>query len=59
MALAWREWRSVGITPPREEPDPPMQVRFLSALGLGVSSLMALATLVLWAVVLIVPPCVR
>jgi hypothetical protein len=59
IALAWRDWRSVGLVQPGGEPDPAMQVRFISALGLGVSTLMALATLVFWAVVVILPPCVR
>jgi hypothetical protein len=59
IALAWRDWHSVGLAQPDDEPDPAMQVRFLSALGLGISGLMALATITLWAVVAILPPCVR
>ncbi len=59
IALAWRDWRSVGLAHPDDRPDRAMQVRFISALGMGVSSLMAMATVTYWAVVIILPPCVR
>jgi hypothetical protein len=59
IALAWRDWRSACVVRPDDAADPAMQVRFISALGLGLSGLTALATVTLWVVVLILPPCVR
>ena len=57
--LAWRNWKSVGTDPTYDEPEVTVWVRFLAALGLGLSALVAVGTLVLWTTQFILPPCVR
>jgi hypothetical protein len=58
-ALAWRDWRAVGMEPPNDADGEAPRVRFLSAVGLMLSGLSALAIMGLWTTILILPPCVR
>ena len=57
--LAWRNWRSLGTEPTYDEPQITVWVRFLAGLGLILSGLVAVGTLMLWITQFILPPCVR
>ena len=57
--LAWRNWRSLGTEPTYDEPEVTVWVRFLAALGLALSALVTVGTIVLWTTQFILPPCVR
>ena len=59
IVLAWRDWRSVGVKEPDDSSDALVRDRFVAVLGLLLSSLMTLTTLMIWITTLIVPPCVR
>jgi hypothetical protein len=59
MALAWRDWRAAGVEEPDDSPGQAARDRFIAVLGLMLSCLMMLVTLMLWTTTFIIPPCVR
>ena len=59
MLLAWSAWRSVGTESPDDRGQVVSRVRFLAAVGISLSALMALSILAQWITVAFVPPCIE
>jgi hypothetical protein len=59
MLLAWTAWRSAGTESPDDSGQAVSRVRFVAALGLALSALMALAIVAQWMTTAFVPPCLE
>jgi hypothetical protein len=59
MALAWHDWRSVGLKRPDDKGERASRLRLLCVVGLMLSGLSTLAVLSLWLTQFVIPPCVR
>src|SRR4051812_36081092 len=57
-ALAWRNWRDVGLESPDDQPERTVRLRFIAALSLMLSALMSVGIAAVWLTPLILPPCV-
>jgi hypothetical protein len=58
-ALAWRDFNRARVAGPDDRRGDAPRVRFLSAMGVMLSGLIALAVIALWTTIAIMPPCVR
>jgi len=59
ILLAWSAWRGAGTVPPDDESTGVSRVRFLAAVGVALSALMALSILAQWLTTAFVPPCLE
>jgi hypothetical protein len=59
MLFAWVTWRSAGTESPDDSGQAVSRVRFLAAIGLALSALMALAIVSQWMTAAFVPPCLE
>jgi hypothetical protein len=59
MLLAWSAWRSAGTEPPDDRGLSVSRVRFLAAVGVALSALMALSIAAQWLTTAFVPPCLE
>ena len=57
-AIAWRQWRAVGVAAPRDSGDAVSRTRFLAIVGVSISGLMALAIAAQWLTTAFISPCV-
>jgi hypothetical protein len=56
-SLGWREWRRWGAQPSTPEGDPGSRSRFLSVVGMLVSTLSAVVVIAMWSATLFLHPC--
>jgi hypothetical protein len=59
IAVAWAAWREPGTDSPDDRGQAVSRVRFLAAIGLALSALMALTIVAQWLTVAVVPPCLE
>jgi hypothetical protein len=59
ILLAWSAWRAAGTAPPDDQGTGVSRVRFLAAVGVALSALMALSILAQWLTTAFVPPCLE
>jgi hypothetical protein len=55
--VGWREWRRWGGYPATAEADPRERSRFLSVVGMLVSTLSAVVVIAMWSATLFLHPC--
>jgi hypothetical protein len=56
-SLGWREWRRWGAQPSTPEGDPGGRSRFMSVVGMLVSTLSAVVVIAMWSATLFLHPC--
>jgi hypothetical protein len=56
-SLGWREWRRWGARPATLEGDPAGRSRFLSVVGMLVSTLSGMVVIAMWLATLFLHPC--
>jgi hypothetical protein len=56
-SLGWREWRRWGAQPSTPEADPGGRSRFMSVVGMLVSTLSAIVVIAMWSATLFLHPC--
>jgi hypothetical protein len=59
ILLAWSAWRAAGPVPPDDQGTAVSRVRFLAAVGIALSALMALSIIAQWLTTAFVPPCLE
>jgi hypothetical protein len=57
LSTAWRCWKALGATWPREEGDPLARSRFLAGTGLLVSGMFVLVIVAQWIPSFVLDPC--
>ena len=59
ILLAWQAWRAAGVEPPDDGATAASNVRFLAAVGMALSALVALTIGAQWIATAFVAPCLE